>query len=145
MRLGEEEREGEAGMDKTHKSNLLNEKDVMIMRQKSRACYPLWDGVTEGVGTTTPLLSGGRIMQGQGWRRGGGRLVSAHHTEVVHQAGEGGPPPPPAPQGHYLMKLIVACHYLPGTAAAICHIEADNRPFPLPGGHIALSRPDSFI
>lgn len=65
-RLGEEEREGESGMDKTHKSNLLNEKDVMIMRQKSRACYPLWDGVTEGVGTTTPLLSGGRIMQG--WR-----------------------------------------------------------------------------
>lgn len=131
-------------MDKTHKSNLLNEKDVMIMRQKSRACYPLWDGVTESVGTTTPLLSGGRIMQGSGGA-GGGKLVSAHHTEVVHQASEGGPPPPPLPQGHYLMKLIVAFHYLPGTATAICHIEADNRPLPLPAGRIALSRPESFI
>lgn len=73
-RLGVEEREGESGMDKTHKSNLLNEKDVMIMRQKSRACYPLWDGVTESVGTTTPLLSGGRIMQGKvGGRREAGQ------------------------------------------------------------------------
>lgn len=76
---------------------------------------------------------------------GGGRLVSTRHTEVVHQASEGGLPPPPPPQGHYLMKLIVACHYLPGAAAAICHIEADNRPLPLPAGRIALSRPDSFI
>lgn len=102
--------------------------------------------MTESVGTTTSLLSVGRIMQepesagsGIGWQ------VGAHYTEVVHQASKGGPSLLPQPQGHYLMKLIVACHYLPGTVEAICHTEADNRPFPLPDGRIALSGPDSFI
>lgn len=75
---------------------------------------------------------------------GGGRSTHTTRRSYITPVRVGSPHHP-VPQGHYLMKLIVACHCLPGTASEICHIEADNRPFLMPAGHIALSRPDSFI